>query len=65
MIKKIKNKIKSILFKTPKLGPYFYWNEKELRQKRICEKWSISMLADYYEVNEYSMREVLDFYEIK
>lgn len=63
MFKKIKTKFKSLFKQNPKWYPY-YWNERELKQKRVCEKWSIHMLSEYYEVDEYFMREVLDFYSI-
>ena len=64
MFNKFKNRIKSFFSPTKKWYPY-YWNERELKQKRVCDNWTISMLAEYYEVNEYFMREVLDFYNIK
>lgn len=40
------------------------WNVRELRQKRVCEKWSVSMLAEYYDVSENEMSEVLSIYFI-
>lgn len=65
MINKIKRKIKSFLKINQKWAPYNKWSSRELSQRRICEKWSVMMLAEYYNVNEYYMREVLDFYNIK
>ena len=65
MISKLKRKFKSFFNKTKKWAPYHKWNSRDLRQKRVCENWSVLMLAEYYNINEYSMREVLDFYNIK
>ena len=39
--------------------------ERELRQRRIAEKWSVNMMADYYSCTEDQMREVLDYYNIQ
>jgi len=39
--------------------------ERELRQRRITEKWSINMLSDYYECSENQMRQLLDYFNIK
>jgi len=65
MINIVKNKIKSFLNLKLKLPTHKKWNSRELSQKRICENWSVIMLAEYYNVNEYYMREILDFYNIK
>lgn len=65
MIGKLKRKFKSFFKQTEKWAPYHKLNSRELRQKRVCEKWSVLMLAEYYNISEYSMREILDFYNIK
>lgn len=65
MISKLKMKFKSLFKPTKKWAPYHTWNSRELRQKRVCEKWSVLMLSEYYNISEYFMREVLDFYNIK
>ena len=65
MINRINRKIKSFFYRTKKWDPYHKWNPRDLRQKRICEKWSVLMIAEYYNINEYSMRQILDFYDIK
>lgn len=65
MINTLIKKFKSFFNKTKKWSPYYKWNERDLKQKRTCEKWSVLMLAEYYNISEYSMREVLDFYSIK
>lgn len=62
--KMIKKLIKSFFTQSPK-WTHREWNERELKQKRICEKWSVSMLAEYYSVNENEMREVLNIYFIR
>lgn len=39
--------------------------ERELRQRRITERWSINMLSDYYSCSENEMREILDNFKIQ
>lgn len=39
--------------------------ERELRQRRITEKWTINMLSDYYGCTEIEMRNILDTFSIK
>lgn len=69
MIKKIKNKIKSLLKKDSqyKSSPWtsFDITEQELRQRRISEKWSIEMISDFYKIDEKSLKEVFLVYNIK
>lgn len=62
---KLKNVIKSFFKKEDKWEFHTQIDENSLRQKRICDKWSIQMLAEFYLLDEISMREVLDFYSIR
>lgn len=39
--------------------------KREILQKRNSEKWTISMLSEYYECSENEIRNVLDSYQIK
>ena len=71
MFTKLKNKIKALLdISTEVSYKSNYWTsfdipEEQLRQKRICEKWSIEMISQYYQVDEKYMKEILLLYGIK
>jgi hypothetical protein len=71
MIKKLKAKIKTLFDISSdvsyKSNSWTTFNipEEKLRQKRICEKWSIEMISQYYQVDENHMKEILLLYGIE
>jgi hypothetical protein len=68
---KFKNKIKSLLDISSDFSyksnswTSFSIPEEQLRQKRICDKWSIEMISQYYQVDEKYMKEIFILYGIK
>jgi phage-related protein len=68
---KFKNKIKALLDISSEVSyksnswTSFNIPEEQLRQKRICDKWSIEMISQYYQVDEKYMKEILLLYGIK
>lgn len=71
MFRKLKNKIKALLDISTdasyKSNSWTSFNipEEQLRQKRICDKWSIEMISQYYQVDEKYMKEIFILYGIK
>ena len=71
VFRKLKNKIKALLNISSdvsyKSNSWTSFNipEEKLRQKRICENWSIEMISQYYQVDEKYMKEILILYGIK
>jgi len=71
VFRKFKNKIKALLNISSdvscKSNSWTTFNipEEKLRQKRICEKWSIEMISQYYQVDENHMKEILLLYGIE
>lgn len=55
--KTLKEEIKDVVF--------INYDEREIRQKRITEKWTADMIAEYYKVSPKFMREVLEYYSIQ
>ena len=71
VFRKLKNKIKALLdissdfsYKSNSLTS-FSIPEEQLRQKRICDKLSIEMISQYYQVDEKYMKEIFILYGIK
>ena len=68
---KFKNKIKALLDISSEVSyksnswTSFNIPEEQLRQKRICDKWSIEMISQYYQVDEKYMKEIFILYGIK
>lgn len=68
LLKKIKMKLKEpfkTLNKEIKDVVFINYDERELRQKRITEKWTPDMIAEYYKVSPNFMKEVLEYYNIR
>ena len=71
VFRKLKNKIKSLLDISSDFSyksnswTSFSIPEEQLRQKRICDKWSIEMIYQYYQVDEKYMKEIFILYGIK
>jgi hypothetical protein len=71
VFRKLKNKIKALLDISNDFShksnswTLFDIPEEQLRQKRICENWSIEMISQYYQVDEKYMKEILILYGIK
>ena len=71
VFRKLKNKIKALLDISSDFSyksnswTSFSIPEEQLRQKRICDKWSIEMISQYYQVDEKYMKEIFILYVIK
>jgi phage-related protein len=71
VFRKLKNKIKALLDISSEVSyksnswTSFNIPEEQLRQKRICDNWSIEMISQYYQVDEKYMKEILLLYGIK